>query len=110
MRSAMTHGPFIKRISSTLAGALAALLVAPGARAAECGALPVKAAEQATCLARGFLVANQAPQWDVAFEPLDRGKRWHVRYAAKSPNVRGGSGELSVEKDSGKVTLVWGYR
>ena len=77
---------------------------------AKCGPLPVASKEIAICLARQFVNAPTSPEWEVTFSAEEVELQWRVWFGPKSSDVRGGSGELVVDKQSGKVTVVHLYR
>jgi hypothetical protein len=78
--------------------------------AAECAAPPVLTAEQAACLGRQFIERSPPPPWELKYEVRDAGSRWVVYYGPSQRGVRGGGGELSVNKKSGVVIFVQGSR
>jgi len=46
----------------------------------------------------------------LKYQTSERKDHWMVMYSPKDSSVRGGGGELRVEKDTGKVSFVVGYR
>ena len=79
--------------------------------AADCGALPVKTADQAICRARVFAEKPKPPPRDLEFKPLETPQHWVVYYGPKSTSAaRGGGGDLMIEKKTGAVTLLRGQR
>lgn len=57
-----------------------------------------------------FVERAQAPQWEVVYESKDNGTKWQVGYAPKLSNVRGGAGVLTVDKETGRITLIRGFK
>jgi hypothetical protein len=89
--------------------AAAALALAGSACAADqCAPAPVKDAEHAICIASQY--AKQSNPWELRFETKEQPKDWLVSYYPKESSVRGGAGDLKIEKASGKVTVVQLYR
>lgn len=79
-------------------------------RAAECAAPPVLTAEHAACLGRQFIERGPPPPWELEYQARDTGSRWVVYYGSSQRGVRGGGGELRVQKKSGVVSFVRGFR
>ena len=71
-----------------------------------CGPLPVASEESAICIARQFVNSPAPAQWEVTFRAEEVQSQWKVSFSPTSSTVRGGSGELVVDKLSGKVTVV----
>jgi hypothetical protein len=46
----------------------------------------------------------------MAYQAVEKKDHWVVTYNPSNTNIRGGGGELRVEKATGKVTFVVGYR
>jgi hypothetical protein len=79
--------------------------------AADCGALPVRTAEQAICHARVFAEKPKPPPRDLEFKALETPSHWVVYYGPKSTSaVRGGGADLMIEKKTGAVTLLRSHR
>ena len=83
-------------------------VAAAAASAEDCGHPPVTKATNAICLAKRFV--KQPSDWELAFEAKELPNEWLVSYAPTDSNVRGGAGDLKVEKASGKITVVKLYR
>jgi len=79
------------------------------AHSEECPSLPVTTASHAICLAKRF-VENKKPQWAVSYETKETTDHWLVYYHPASSNVRGGAGDLKIEKSPGTVKLIRGYK
>ena len=71
---------------------------------------PVTNAENAVCLARKFLDQPVPPTWDIVFKAKETKNYWLVFYRPKSGKVRGGASDLKVDKSTGQVTSIRGYR
>jgi hypothetical protein len=80
------------------------------ALAVDCAAPPVTDAIQAICLARQFVEKPTPPTWELQYEVKETEQDWLVYYSSKSSSVRGGAGDLKVDKKSGEVVFVQGYR
>ena len=81
------------------------------ASAADCGALPVRTADQAICRGRAFAEKPKPPPKDLEFKALDTPLHWVVYYGPKSTSAgRGGGGDLMIEKKTGAVTLLRGHK
>jgi len=78
--------------------------------ASDCPTPPVSTVATATCLAEAYVSKglNSALQMDYQAEELK--DYWLVTYSPRDTNVRGGGGKLRIEKLSGRVTFVEGYR
>ena len=90
--------------------ALGCSLIASAVAAQDCGTLPVVTATQAICLAEQSGYAERNPRIELQWEASDAKSHWLVLYRPKSFEVRGGGGDLKVDKKSGKVTFLKGYR
>jgi len=69
----------------------------------------VASATQAICFARQFTDREKAFS-ELEFEAKERKADWMVHYRPKSLQVRGGAGDLKVDKKSAAVTFIKGYR
>ena len=78
--------------------------------AGDCPAPPVWTVADATCLAEAYVLRRSDSPWQMKYEALDLKDHWLVTYSPKDSNVRGGGGKLRVEKLSGRVVFVEGYR
>lgn len=85
------------------------LLGASFCYAKECLPPPVSSEAQAACLAENF-VEKRKYSWETGYRVKDANNYWLVSYYPISSHIRGGAGDLKVEKTSGKVILVRGYR
>ena len=97
------------RVAVSIAISLSLFLPTAGA-AADCGALPVKTADQAICRAREFAEKQKPAPRDLEFKALETPVHWVVYYGPKSTTVRGGGADLMVEKKTGAVTLLRSQR
>lgn len=88
---------------------LPALLTVFAAHAEECPLPPVNSAPHAVCLAKRF-AENPKPEWTVGYEAKETKGHWLVYYRPTSRGVRGGGGDIQIEKVSGVVKLLRGYR
>lgn len=88
--------------------ALAICISASTASAEGCPPPPVKDESHAICLAQQY--AKHSNPWELTFEAQEQPKEWLVSYAPKSSGIRGGAGDLKIEKESGKVIVVKLYR
>jgi hypothetical protein len=79
------------------------------ASAQGCGSAPVVKADHAICLARQFTNRDKAP-WELEFHAKEAKSHWTVSYKPINHQVRGGAGDLKVDKKSGQVTFIKGYR
>ena len=87
------------------------LLLPTVGSAADCGALPVKTADQAICRAREFAEKQKPAPRDLEFKALETPVHWVVYYGPKSTSAaRSGGADLMVEKKTGAVTLLRGHR
>jgi hypothetical protein len=77
--------------------------------AQECAPPPVVTSEHAICIGRRYFAKAPSPG-KLGCEAKEHDKLWLVRCMPESSNVRGGGGELEVDRTSGKVKLVLGYR
>jgi cytochrome c oxidase assembly factor CtaG len=88
---------------------LIAVLLALGAPAVvACPPLPVETTEHAVCLARQFAEQRKLP-WTLAYQAKEEPTSWLVTYVPEG-SVRGGSGEVRVNKVNGEVSVVQLYR
>jgi hypothetical protein len=93
------------------AAATALLTLSAAASAGDCAAPPVTTADHAVCLARQFAEKPKPPPWELEFKAKEAASHWLVYYGPKpSSGVRGGAGDLQIEKKSGEVRLLRGYR
>lgn len=98
------------RVASLIALFLSLFLPTVGA-AADCGALPVRTADQAICRGRVFAEKPKPPPGGLEFKALETPLHWVVYYGPKSTSaVRGGGADLMIEKKTGVVTLLRGAR
>ncbi len=74
-----------------------------------CAPPPVTTAKHAICLARQYAERSQ-PHWELAYSAREERTHWLVIYIPANHEVRGGGGELKVEKEFGIVTFIQGYR
>ena len=101
------------RVSRSLASAtvVGLLLYGQQVSALECAAPPVVNANHAVCLARQFAERPTPPPWELEFQVKERGSHWFVYYGPKlGSGVRGGGGDLKIDKKSGQVTFIRGHR
>ncbi len=77
---------------------------------AVCASPPVVSQAQALCVAREFVTARTHPLWETTFEFEEANLLWKVTFRPSSSDVAGGSGELAIDKRSGKVSVVHLYR
>jgi hypothetical protein len=87
-----------------------ALLQAVALAAEECLPPPVATSEQALCLAGKFIKQQPPVPWEVKFKARESDLQWLVSYYPVSNEVRGGAGDLRIDKASGNVTVVQLYR
>lgn len=80
------------------------------ASASVCAELPVSTEAHAICLAKAFSEQPSPPPWELAFTATEREQDWLVHFSPRSSNVRGGAADLSVEKATGKVVFIQGYK
>jgi hypothetical protein len=81
------------------------------ALAVECSAPPVDSSKHAICLAHQFAERPMPPPWELEFTVREQDSHWLVYYIPKlGSGARGGGGELKIDKKSGQVTLISGYR
>jgi hypothetical protein len=98
------------RVAGSIVVVLSLFLPTVGS-AADCGALPVMTADQAICRARVFAEKPKPPPRELEFKALETPLHWVVYYGPKSTSgVRGGAADLMIEKKTGAVTLLRGYR
>lgn len=77
--------------------------------ALECGPPPVIDTDHAICLARHFAGRPTPPPWELEFEVKDAESHWLVFYGPKAGSgVRGGGGDLKIDKKSGEVIFFEG--
>jgi hypothetical protein len=75
----------------------------------DCPPPPVITESHAICLARNF-VENPKPSLALSYEVSEREGHWLVYYRPTASNVRGGAGDLQIEKISGNVKFVKGHQ
>lgn len=93
------------------AGATLLMLDHAPVSARDCAAPPVTAPDHAICLARQFAEQPKPPPRELEFKAKDGASHWLVFYGPKPDSgVRGGGGELRIDKKSGQVTFLRGYR
>jgi hypothetical protein len=92
------------------AAALLLLSQSSMASSKECPPPPVASAAHATCLGLQYFESPTPSSWELGCEAREQGSAWLVRCTPRSSGVRGGGGEVEVEKLSGKVKLILGYR
>jgi len=90
--------------------AVVALLVSMSASAAECAGPPVVNARGAICLARHFVERSGTQQRGSSYSARQTATEWLVSYRPTDNNVKGGGGELRVDKATGEVSVVQLYR
>ena len=78
--------------------------------AIDCPAPPVSTAASATCFAEAHVSKESNSAWTMNYQAEELKDHWVVVYSPKDANVRGGGGKLRVEKLTGRVTFVEGYR
>jgi hypothetical protein len=76
----------------------------------ECRPPPVASSEQALCFAGKFIKQQPPVPWEVKFNVKESDLQWLVSYHPVSSEVRGGAGDLRIDKASGRVTVVQVYR
>ena len=78
----------------------------------ECQPPPVTTASHAICLAKRFVAARYAenpPRWELGYEAKEMDSYWFVHYHPTT-RVLGGAGDLEIEKSSGTVKFIRGYK
>jgi len=76
------------------------------AHAGMCPSPPVVTLNQATCLARDFVESPSPPPWQTDYRIFKTTRGWSVRFAPRTPTPRGGSGELFIDAQSGRVSVI----
>ena len=89
---------------------LACLFHCAMANATDCPAPPVSTAASAICLAKLHVVKGEQFAWTLEYRAEELSDHWVVIYGPTDSNVRGGGGKLRVDKATGQVTFVEGYR
>jgi hypothetical protein len=95
-----------KRISAMIA----ALSTSAFAGSSECPAPPVSTSAAAICAAESYLTKVPDAALPMKYQAVELEDHWVVSYRPKDSNVRGGGGELTVDRASGKVSFVRWYR
>ena len=99
------------RLATSAAAITAFLTVSPVASAGDCAKPPIATADHAVCLARQFAEKPKPPPWELEFKAKETASHRLVYYGPKTGSgVRGGAGDLQIDKKSGAVTLLRGYR
>lgn len=80
------------------------------ASAVACPAPPVVTSEAAICLAQLHTSAAASSTYTMKYRAEEHTDFWSVEYWPEAANVRGGGGKLSIDKASGRVVFVEGYR
>lgn len=86
-----------------------AMLSNIGVMAADCRPPPVADAEQASCLARKYMERSKDP-WELACRATPTQTHWLVICVPRNHKVRGGGGEFTVDRATGVVEFIRGYR
>ena len=87
------------------------LLCGQQVSARECPAPPVAKADHALCLARQYAEKRTPPSWELEYRLKDEGSYWFVHYVPKASIGRPDAAvDLRIDKSSGQVTFVRGYR
>ena len=90
--------------------ALASSSARPKAAVA-CPAPPVVTSSGAICLAEVYVAAAAAAQpHPLRYQAEEHESFWFVVYTPEGSNVLGGGGKLRIEKTTGRVVFVEGYR
>jgi hypothetical protein len=92
-------------------GCIGLVLYGQQVLALECAAPPVTKPDHAICLARQYAQKRTPPSWELEYRVKDEGSSWLVHYVPK-PNVGrpDAAVDLRIDKSSGQVTFVRGYR
>ena len=75
-----------------------------------CPAPPVVSSEAAICLAKLNMAASASHVDTLKYLAEEHETYWLVEYWPKDSNVRGGGGKFKIEKATGRVDFVEGYR
>lgn len=76
-----------------------------------CAAPPVATADQAVCLGRQVAEKLVPPSLELEFKAKEAASHWLVSFGPKpGADVFGGAGDLRIEKKSGEVRLMRGYK
>ncbi len=89
-----------------LALCVMACALSSAAYAGLCPSPPVVTLNQAMCLARNFVERPSPPPWQTDYRVFKTTSGWSVRYAPRTPTPRGGSGELLIDAQSGRVRVI----
>jgi hypothetical protein len=80
------------------------------AAATDCPAPPVVTSDGAICLAELNMATDASQTYALKYQAEEHEDYWLVVYWPKDSNVRGGGGKLRIDKATGRVVFVEGYR
>ena len=80
------------------------------ATATACPAPPVATADGAICLAELHIAKAVSRTYVLNYQAEEHDDYWFVVYGPKESTGRGGGGKLRINKATGQVTFVEGYR
>lgn len=101
----------VRHFGGMLTAAIISSTLGQSALARECGPPPVIETDHAICLARRFAERPTPPPWELEFEVKDAESHWLVFYGPNAGSgVRGGGGDLKIDKKSGEVIFLRGHR
>jgi hypothetical protein len=88
------------------------LLASSVALAAEnaCPKPPVVTADAAICLAQVHIGSTASRTYTVKYQAEEHQDHWSVTFGPRESNVLGSGGKLRIEKVTGRVVFVEGYR
>jgi hypothetical protein len=75
-----------------------------------CPAPPIATPDAAICVAKLQVAKAGSKTFSVLYRAQEHKDHWLVVYGPKESNVRGGGGKLSVDRETGQVTVVELYR
>ncbi len=104
--------PSVRAFNSAVnefAGRAEAPAASGGGMSTVCSLPPVTNSDHAVCLAREYVEVFEH-EWRVIYRAEESTSHWLVSYGPSETTVRGGAGDLKVDKASGTVTIIGGYR